>query len=63
MLHYDYQCHRLIGSGEDFESILTIFGHEGRDWPVISTICSLSLMKFGYNCPSGFCGSRWSKSS
>ena len=26
MLHTNYQCHRLIGSGEDFESILTIFG-------------------------------------
>ena len=38
MLHTDYQCHRLIGSGEDFESILTIFGHEGHDWHVISTV-------------------------
>ena len=27
MLHTNYQCHRLIGSEEDFESILTIFGH------------------------------------
>ena len=27
MLHTNYQCYRLIGSGEDFESILTIFGH------------------------------------
>ena len=30
MLHTNYQCHRLIGSGEDFESILTIFGHVGH---------------------------------
>ena len=26
MLHANYQCHQLIGSGEDFESILTILG-------------------------------------
>ena len=26
MLHTNYQYHRLFGSGEDFESILTIFG-------------------------------------
>ena len=37
MLHTNYQCHRLIGSGEDFESILTIFGHEDHDWHVIAT--------------------------
>ena len=30
MLHTNYQCHRLIGSGEDFESILTIVGHVCR---------------------------------
>ena len=30
MLHTNYQCHSLIGSGEDFESILTIFGHVGH---------------------------------
>ena len=30
MLHTKNQCHRLIGSGEDFESILTIFGHVGQ---------------------------------
>ena len=30
MLHTNYQCHRLIGSGEDFESSLTIFGHESH---------------------------------
>ena len=30
MLHSNYQCNRLIGSGEDFENILTIFGHVGH---------------------------------
>ena len=30
MLHTNYQCHKLIGSGEDFETSLTIFGHEGH---------------------------------
>ena len=38
MLHTNYQCHRLIGSGEDFERILTIFGHEGHDWHMISIV-------------------------
>ena len=28
MLHTNYQYHRLIGSGGDFESILTIILHE-----------------------------------
>ena len=26
MLHVSFQCHMSIGSGEDFESILTIVG-------------------------------------
>ena len=40
MLHTNYQCHRLsvIGSGLDFESILTIFGHEGHACHVTSTV-------------------------
>ena len=38
MLHNNYQCHQLIGSGKEFESILTIFVHEGHDWHVISTV-------------------------
>ena len=38
MPHTNYQCHWLIGSGEDFESILIIFGHEGNACHVTSTI-------------------------
>ena len=38
MLHTNYQYHRLIGSGEDFESILTIFGLEGHTCHVTSTV-------------------------
>ena len=40
MLHTNYQCHRLIGSGEDFETILTIFGHEGHSCHVTPTVCA-----------------------
>ena len=38
MLYINYQCHRLNGSVEDFESILSISGHEGRNCHVISTV-------------------------
>ena len=38
MLHTNYQCHRLIVSGDVFESILTISGHEGNACHVNSTI-------------------------
>ena len=38
MLHTNYQCHRLILSGEDFESILTVFGHEGHAFYVTPTV-------------------------
>ena len=38
MLHTNYQCHRLIGSRKDFESILTIFVHEGHDCHVTPTV-------------------------
>ena len=38
MLHTNYQCHRLIGSGEDFKSILTIFGQEGHACHVTPTV-------------------------
>ena len=38
LLHTSYRCHRLINSGEDFENILTIFGHECRACHVISTV-------------------------
>ena len=37
MLHTNYQCHRLIGTGEDFESILTTFGHEDHACHVTRT--------------------------
>ena len=43
MLHTNYQCHRLIGSGEDFESILTIFGHVGHACHVTSNSFSKHL--------------------
>ena len=38
MLHTNYQCRRLIGSGEDLESILTIFGHEDHPCHVTQTV-------------------------
>ena len=43
MLHTNYQRHRLIGSGEDFESILTIFGHVGHACHVIPDCFSKHL--------------------
>ena len=54
MLHINYQCHRLIGSGEDFESILTIFGHVGHAHHVTPDICSLSPRRLHEIWPSGF---------
>ena len=36
MLQTSYQCHRLIDSGEDFES--TIFGHDGHVCHVTPTV-------------------------
>ena len=38
MLHTNYQRLRLFDSGEDFESILTIFGHEGHACHVTPTV-------------------------
>ena len=57
MLHINYQCHRLIGSAESFESILTIFGHVGyacHVTPDCLSICSLSPRRLHEIWPSGF---------
>ena len=67
MLHTNYQCHRLIGSGEEFESILTIFGHKGPACHVTPTvwanICSFSPRRLNKIWPSGFWDSRCLKLS
>ena len=56
MLHTNYQCHRFIGSEEDFESILTIFGLS-CDPDCLNNICFLSPRRLQEIGPSGYLGS------
>ena len=38
MLHTNYQCHRLIGSGEDLKVFFYYIGHEGHACHVTSAL-------------------------